>query len=375
MYSQDNIMIDRFKKLYQKAIKLTITFLPILSLSACGAKTMTEFDWLASEGAPENFPMEILNGTFHFKSGGGVYVPSGALLYKMWGKYRSTHVSGPALKPAPSKLSITFFSYTENKFYQGEFDLPYDKILALFQQAYYSTKQRGETRYDTITAGVSPGGGVAVWLNGLNRNTQVFYGKAQEVDLDWSVKTKNKMPRDTYIKEVIEESIPAQDYKKLVTEGVPLDRWDNYQQRHHWQLNLLTENRAPKLVEEISYVNGEVDYFFYPLAEDIAKQTRAVPKSLYYSWKSPEGKPLDLHYEFDVDELSAVFKEFEARKPATADEPILLSLYLWEHKDGRRWGVAVQRGDEETILKNVKLEVRRSNSELDDADAFYQDDE
>lgn len=84
--------------------------------------------------------------------------------------------------------------------------------------------------------------------------------------------------RNNYIKEIVEESIPPEYYKEIQDHGVPWDRWDNYLQRYHWQLKLLTENRAPKLVEEISYVNGEVDYFFYPLSDDIAKQTRAVPK-------------------------------------------------------------------------------------------------
>jgi hypothetical protein len=351
-----------------------------LGITACGSTmtTNTTFDWLPSEGGPKYYPMEVISGTFHYKDGGGAYVPSGRFIYELeWGKYHSTHISGAALKPIPHKLSITFFSYTENKFYQGDFDLPYDEILTLFQEGYYSTKAQGVTRYDTIVAGVSPSGGVAVWLNGLNRNTQVFYGKAKEVDLDWSLVTvtADEIPREKFIKDLLEGDIPKEAFEKLQQNGVPLDLWDNYQHRYHWQLNLLTENRAPKLVEEISYVNGEVDYFFYPLSEDIAKQTRAVPKFLYYSWKTPEGKPLDLHYTFDVDEITAVFKDFEAKKPTTADEPILLSLYLWENKDGRRWGVAVQRGDEETVLKKVKLKQYRSNSELDDADAFYQDEQ
>ena len=363
------------KTIHFKTIsKAGAIFLPILSLAACGEKTMTGFDWLASESASENFPMEIIKGTFHFKEGGGQYVPSGVLLYELpWGQHRSVHVSGAALKPVPNKLSITFFSYTENKFYQGEFDLPYDTILALFQTPYYSTKKRTEVTYHRIVAGVSPGGGVAVWLNGFNRKVQVYYGKAQEVQLSWKLMEVEDVVRNDYVKEIVEESIPAEDYKKLVTEGVPLERWDNYQQRYHWQLNLLTENRAPKLVEEISYVNGEVDYFFYPLSEDIARQTRAVPKYLYYSWKTPQGKPLDMHYTFDAEELSKVFAEFEARKPATADEPMLLTVQLFEHKDGRRWGVAVQRGDEEVVLKKVKFKQYLSNSDLDDADAFYQD--
>ena len=69
------------KTIHFKTIsKAGAIFLPILSLAACGEKTMTGFDWLASESASENFPMEIIKGTFHIKEGGGQYVPSGVLL-------------------------------------------------------------------------------------------------------------------------------------------------------------------------------------------------------------------------------------------------------------------------------------------------------
>ncbi len=392
MYTQDNLMQLTNNRLFNlkhiishvnKFIKMGTIILPIITLGACGAKTMTTatkttFDWLPSESSPKYYLMKVISGSFHFKDGGGAYVPSGSAIYELdWGKHHSTHISGAALKPIPNKLSITFFSYTENKFYQGEFDLPYDEMLSLFQQGYYSTKARENVTYHRIVAGISPSGGVAVWLNGLNRKIQVFYGKAKEVDLDWSLVTvtADEIPRETYIKEIVEESISKEAFAKLQQNGVPLDLWDNYQQRYHWQLNLLTENRAPKLVEKIEYVNGEVDYFFYPLAADIASQTRAVPKFLYYSWKSPTGELLDLHFTFDVEELNAIFKQFEVKQPTTAAAPMLLTLQLWEHKDGRRWGVAVQRDEEEVILKKVKLKQYRSSSDLDDADAFYQDDE
>ena len=91
--------------------KLINLILPTLMLAGCGEKTMTEFDWLASESSPKYYPMEVIKGTFHFQQGGGVYVPSGSFIYELpWGEYHSVHISGAALKPVPNQLSITFFS-------------------------------------------------------------------------------------------------------------------------------------------------------------------------------------------------------------------------------------------------------------------------
>ncbi|MBN4080457.1 DUF2931 family protein, partial [Beggiatoa alba] len=113
--------------------------------------TQTKFDWQASEGAPNNYPMKIIAGSLSFPNGGSLYVPNGVKLHNGWGKGRSTHVGGDDLKSLPNKLSILFFSYTEDQFYRGEFALPYNKILALFQAGHYSPNDKGDITYDEIT--------------------------------------------------------------------------------------------------------------------------------------------------------------------------------------------------------------------------------
>ena len=52
----------------------------------------------------------------------------------VWVNLAQVHVVGDDFKPLPNKLVITWFSYIENKFYTGEFDLPYDKIKQLFDE-------------------------------------------------------------------------------------------------------------------------------------------------------------------------------------------------------------------------------------------------
>lgn len=114
---------------------------------------MDKFDWQASESAPRYYPMRILAGSLSYHDGSGsLYIPDGSDIDKGWGLGISSHVTGERLKPLPNRLGISFFSYTENQFYQGKFDLPYDKILKLFQEGYYSPNEGKHITNHTATA-------------------------------------------------------------------------------------------------------------------------------------------------------------------------------------------------------------------------------
>jgi hypothetical protein len=112
--------------------------------------TMDKFDWNATDCAPEFFLMQIIKGDLYFPDGKSIYVPDTRSVHKGWGTMVSSHIGNPDPKPLPNRLDITFFSYAENEFYQGNFELPYEKILSLFQDGYYSPKRKGETTYQRI---------------------------------------------------------------------------------------------------------------------------------------------------------------------------------------------------------------------------------
>ena len=142
-----------------------------LSLTAVGA-TMDKYNWQATESAPKSYPMQVVSGTlFYHGQNQGLYVPDGSSIDDGWGSGISSHIVGPDLKPLPDRLQITFFSYTENQFYVGKFDLPYEKILALFKAGYDLRRGGGHTTYGQIVVGIAPGGAVAVWVSGLSKTT------------------------------------------------------------------------------------------------------------------------------------------------------------------------------------------------------------
>lgn len=249
---------------------------------------MNKFDWLASESGPKNFPMQVVHGCFYYVDGGKLYVPDGKTLYSSdWGTSVSTDIVGPDLKPLPNRLEILFFSYTEDQFYKGNFDLPYDKILSLFREG--SIDQQGNREaYDKIVAGITPGGAVAVWLEG-GKTVEVFYGHAEKSDEPWSLIIDNpRTTREGIIKIQIEHTMTPEGIKTLQKEGIPYGRWDRDHKRYLWKL-VYTGTGLKNILPKIRYVNGEFEF--------INEQTfrsgdlKAVPKFISYYRKSTKELP------------------------------------------------------------------------------------
>ena len=87
-----------------------------------------KYDYQASESAPFYYPMKIISGRFLYHDGSGyLSVPSMVIVAKGWDVWRSSHVTGEKYRPLPSKLPLVYFSFTENKFFKANFDLPLKK--------------------------------------------------------------------------------------------------------------------------------------------------------------------------------------------------------------------------------------------------------
>jgi hypothetical protein len=307
-----------------------VALLSLFTLFGCGHGVKKKHDWLASESAPNYYPMKIISGYFHDPEGGSLYVPNGKLLYEGWGESVSTHVVGPDLKALPHRLEITFFSYTENQFYRGDFTLPYERILELFNSPYYSHKVEHAINYRRLVAGVAPGGLVTVWVESADRTLEIFSGQAEKTELDWSVITSEEIPRQQYINRSVEHSrreLSPEAREAMAQSGVPLERWKNYRKRYNWQL-LFTGQEPPKMVDYIKYFNGERDLLLFPHTEEYLSQPHAVPKAMTFVWEWPVGHQLKIKLVFDENEVMESFQELEKD-----NLPIYMSFHMYDNKE------------------------------------------
>jgi hypothetical protein len=308
--------------------------------------TKYKFDWKSSDSAPRNYPMQILAGNLIYPEGGSLYVPDKSSIHHGWGELGSSHIVGPDLKPLPNKLGISFFSYTENQFYGGRFDLPYDKIVQLFNEGYYSPNEGGHVTYSRILVGVAPGGAVAVWLIGLDKTTEVFFGHAAKEEGNWSSIYNN--PNKTYTREEfvrleIQDTLKTPEaLEALRKNGVPIGLWDSYRTRYRWQPKFTGMEVRAGGVDSVDYFNGEKDYIAYPIKEPDTT-TRVVPKQLRFIWAQTKVSGLKFKLYFDEAEIFAAFKTLGSHNellqldmrmdPIPADPKGTLRFSIWLRND------------------------------------------
>ncbi len=330
---------------------------------------MKKFDWDAIEGGPKNFPMEIVSGSLKYRDkSGSQYVPDGATLLNGWGEGRSMHVGSDEPKPLPDHLDIRYFSYTENQFYEGSFDLPFEKILSLFQKGFYSPNEEGNITYNSIVVGVAPGGAVAVWLWGLERKTQVFFGKANKIAGDWKwIYPEDEFTRDEFIRLEIEESIKSTEALDLLKEqGVPIGRWEGYQVRYHWQPEFTGMTLRHGRINLINYFNGEQGYLNYPLEKEVVDDTRAVPSRINFTFEAKGGYGRTLELDFDESEIFAAYQKLGRKY-----QPLKLEFLLEPEGDNLKFTVLLKNQDDAIELIKSKLQSFNAGRILPDGSVQY----
>lgn len=325
----------------------TVTTLPVRF-------KQTKFDWTSSEGGPKGYPMQLISGNFSLEGGGSLYIPSGALLRNGWGDGRSTHVGGDKLKALPNRVSLSFFSYTENKFYSGDFKLPYQKILTLFKRGYIDPFTNKVETFSEIVAGMAPGGAVGVWLISTESRVEVFFGYAKEEPGNWkSINDNPKYPREEYVRLNIEESLNPEQMADLKQNGIPYGLWERYHKaRYPWQPvfdgMVIKDNR----VNVVHYRNGEWERIDLNPAVLAQHPDRAVPDEVFFVEQSVNSRPVSIEVYFKSDTLLDAFE-----KLGTANLPLQLRFFLRKTDKGQHMLNVELKNANEAIKIPFELKV------------------
>jgi hypothetical protein len=321
-------------------------------------KNMSQYDWMARNSAPKGCPMEIVEGGFQFVGGGSVYIPP-ASLHSGWGQPVSAHVVGEDTKPLPDRMHIRFYSFLEDKIYEGEFTLPYARIAKLFAEGYRSDAPGHQPRahYDEITAGVAPGGAVALWLGGIGRRTEVFFGRADVIDGDFHdlMGLPAHVDRNTHREEQLTQASERDPLVARSQEKIPLGIWETYRTRYHWQ-PVFEGMGTPTALRWIFYVNGEQEDLFLPLSETDQHALRPVPINLYFLIPQPEKYERKYDITFDEAEMLATFQRLGRN-----EAPLELVFRTEAVEGGKRFNVLVRNRDETVVLTELASKFFRIN--------------
>ncbi|WP_281379880.1 DUF2931 family protein [Geomonas silvestris] len=284
-----------------------------------------KFDWLPTECAHRRYPMRLIDGHLTLKNGSSLYVPAKAIIDNGWGEIGSTHVVGKTMKALPVKLTVTWFSFTENRFFSGEFTLPYQNILEYFRTV-TSKSPKGSPVFNSVIVGFGPGGAVSVWVSSIGSSVEVGNYKANEVALNWKMVTESEMLRTDYIDMVLRDSLTPLELRTLKERGVPPGISDYYSKQYRWSLQVIGQKNRELWLKTL---NGEEEYFDFAKSIN-ARTSRGLPKSLVVYWEDNVGEKLGADVRFDEAEINAAYKKLSAEK---TDHAMQLKLEISDNPE------------------------------------------
>jgi len=312
---------ERFNQVKHILIVITLTVSVIAILQ--GSKFMKTYEWFPSESAHSFYPMEIVQADFILQDGTTVYVPDKRRVYNGWGKPGSSHSVGERKKALPVKLGIIWFSYREDKFFQGEFELPTSQLEKYFSQGVEDQLTGKVENWDIISVGMAPQGRVSIWLTGFGNTVQIAHFIAKEVNYAWIDFMPNvDMKRPDFIRLAIQEILPAAQREKLKQMGVPNGLWEKWNQPYNWTLDV---HQATTTLQIIEYASGERGpYNAKFLMHDAG---RPVPTVVDLHWKKSNGNEYQTTLYFEGDEIFKAFEKLSEGKPG---KPLILDVKIDE---------------------------------------------
>lgn len=366
-------------------INTVILFLSIISLSSCQNKiAMNEAHYGTGASCSPAYPITLYAGVFYAPNDEFVLINE-RNLNGPWGAAGSSYAVGDGFEPIPDRLKVGFYSDAEDAFFEGEFPLPYDKLVEMFSAPSEDPFLKGKSfpdtqsgkdlkymKYDALNVGISLGGLVVVWISGNGIQTEIGKFYAKETPKKWEDVFDNGSRQDTKeynIKSVFSEKVK----KEIATNSLPKKLWETYFEKKEW--NYKIDFKAASVIESVFYkgLNSEAETIYgnNPQVNKDAPEKRPIPYNFEIIWTSGGSKfkgrvifASDQKYYENIynsggvekmpEDLNAIlsygaFQKINASQPAT----FLFAI----NKDNTDLEIFLQQGDSRIKIENCIVEV------------------
>lgn len=314
---------------------------------------MARFEWTSTNSAPKTYPVELIRADLTLADGSDYYVPDKRVIHHGWGKPGATHFVGEAEKALPARLSATWFSYVENKFYAIDTELPTDVFLDWVSQGIESPQRGSKHDFDRMVFGFGPEGEGAIWLSAHSNMIDVFRFRGAEAQVEWTELIDNPdISRAEFIQIILEEALGPEGAKKAQETGYPLGTWPRRQQRWTWALNVSGASEISLL--KFSSLNGEVFHFFEDLEPNIGHFLIGAPEEVLLHWNGVAGQTRSAILRFNASETLEAFEELAAAGGAIA-------LHIELSESANALAVTLETSDVIYEFEHVRSEIYSRN--------------
>lgn len=344
------MLLERRKML---SLWLPVSMAAILSMG-CEAKerNMEKFAWRPTESAHRAYPIFILQAVFSCLDGTVVEVPAHRNVNNGWGELGASVISGEDEKTLPTHLEAAWFSYVEDKFYAGSWDLPTRRLRDLFSQPLPPDRTGTPGRFSRLIIGFGLEGHLSLWTSGSGATVEVAAWRAPTTDIDWRMVVDNpKVSRRDYIDLVLNGRTTEEDRDRLVRKGLPTGLFEFYRRRYAWSPR--TDGPVTPLKAFIRYANGELETIPQVVNTGELTRERPVPLSMTVEWKHDEFR-YKARVQLDEGEALAAFAHMA---DISQGQKMYMSMEAGEL--GRTLTLSLVGPHSRYALKRVQTEISR----------------
>lgn len=287
----------------------------------------TKYKWESSSCAPAEYPVMVIDGILTYPKEGGMDFEFDTQTTNDWGGKANSSM-GIETSIIPDGLGIRWYSYVEDKFYSGFFDLPADTIYKLFEKGFVQQSTKIPGSYTHILVGMAPHGVVSVWLHGDGVVTEVGNFKAEEIEMSMIEAFPTRLQRDVnkakpplQFRTEWRERIAEEDsiLKRRMEDPTPIPEglWDKVY-REKFNSRVVVNFSDPTAILDMmtmSYINGEQETLMYDKMKENAFSKRPRFKEVEFRWSF--GRELrESDIELDTDEMIEAYKKLSEGEPA-----------------------------------------------------------
>ncbi len=299
----------------KKGLLMLLLLLVMQTFVGCGKieyMVGLNYKWSVSAlNAPIGFPIRGW-GSIDYGYGNSATIRRRGISHHGWGKRNGLTTSEHF--GVPQTLNVFWYSFVEEQFYQGSFELDQEKIKRIFEEEHFSFDE--DPRYEFFVS-VCPGGGVGIWITGIGVEVyELDYFQTEKTTANWrdfvgpsAIDDKQKLI------ETMRNDVPKDSIVKYQKEGFPTERWKKYRNRYKWKVRMPLEYRVDVIQSEM--YNGEFRKLkIEKEGYDINKISsyKSIPKIIELLWREKSGNIYMVNLLIpseEYDKIANFFKEHD----------------------------------------------------------------
>ena len=342
-----------------------------------------KFAWSVETVADYGYPMKIKSGAFYDEDGKVIAgIPADMYLSQQWWSGNSgSIIAGEQYKSIPKKMDIRWFSYSEDKFYSGTFNLDSEKLKSIFSKGLDCGDVKINSSYLKIA--LAPGGQLFLYLT--SPNTELFgVYQAQEFtvidfkkEMGYTIDETRMESFDAYVKKM-----PIQTQQEIANKNISMNIWKDISLRYPWKytveakgwksnfLSMQDENRGAEFVSGEDAWCRDTDYF--------TKATpKPVPTEIDGVFKTSAGRTFTIRiYPGNVDGLEPNKQTYEVQR-AREQELVKLFKDFYKKTNNQEFEIHLKMDEYfkngKVFLKKGTLEQEIPNTEVQIFDDTFGD--